>query len=1056
MATTQKLIVEVIDARNLVPKDGHGTSSPYVVVDYYGQRKRTRTVTRDINPTWNEVLQFNVEKPSDVFNDMLELDVYHDKNHGPTNRNNSLGRIKLSSGQFVKKGEEALIYYPLEKKYLLSWIRGEIGLKIYYVDEVVPPPPPVEEPKAEEVKAEKPPPRSDNAAAPVSSDEQQAPAKVKPDDNAASSLEGDQAAAATPSKPPEDGQTEKASEAAPAGEENARAEGEKPAEGADQVEPEADTQTVQPDEHDDDDVVLEPTSANWAPPPPPPPPPDIMASTTSGSVPEIKVARTTSAPPPITRPAAPTNYASPVDPTDHTPIERSSFDLVEKMHYVFVKVVKAGSLPTNGNPVVKIVIAGCHVTSKPARKAKYFEWDQTFAFARDTPESSSFLEVSVWADAAGANFLGGVCFDATEIPLRDPPDSPLAPQWYRLEGGGAHRGDLMLATWIGTQADEAFPDAWKSDTAGNLINSRAKIYLSPKLWYLRASVLEAQDILPLTALKEGSFQIKAQLGFQVQKTRVSVSTNGNPSWNEDLMFVAAEPFGDHLIFYLEYRQPKGPVTLGAVGIPLTAIERRVDDRKVISRWFNLEDPKNYKKGYKGRIHLSLCFDGGYHVMDEAAHVCSDYRPTARQLWKPPVGTLELGIIGCKNLLPIKTMNGKGSTDAYTVAKYGSKWVRTRTASDSLDPKWNEQYTWKVYDPCTVLTIGVFDSWEVLDIDGGKEGGKEATRPDFRMGKVRIRVSTLEIGKIYRNVYPLVMLGNNGMQKMGELEVAVRFIRAAPTLDFLHVYSQPLLPLMHHIKPLGMAQQDMLRNTAVKILSAHLSRSEPPLRSDVVRYMLDADSHTFSMRKVRANWSRIVKVLSSLIDIVRWIENTRLWKNPTATILVHALLVMLVWFPDLIVPTLAFYVFAIGVWNYRFRSKDKLPHFCPKISLAETVDRDEIDEEFDTMPSTRSPDIIRKRYDKLRAIGARVQNILGDFATQAERVQALVTWQDPRATGIFVGLCFIVAFMLYLVPPKMVAMAFGFYYFRHPLFRDRMPSPALNFFRRLPSLSDRIM
>ncbi|XP_022719953.1 protein QUIRKY [Durio zibethinus] len=1048
--TTQKLIVEVIDARNLLPKDGHGTSSPYVVIDYYGQRKRTRAVMRDINPTWNEVLQFNVEKSSDVFSDMLELDVYHDKNHGPTSRNNFLGRIKLSSGQFVKKGEEALIYYPLQKKYWFSWIRGEIGLKIYYVDEVAPPPavaaPAVEEAKAEEEKAEPPP--SDKAAAPVSSDQQPAPAEVKPNETPASAVEGEQAAEMAPSEPPAGSETEKANEAEPAGEENGAAKGEMPAEGADQVEPEADSQSVQPNDHDND-IVLEPTSANWAPPAPPP---DIIASTTSGSIPEIKVARTTSAPPPLSRPAIPTNYVSSVDPPDHTPIERSSFDLVEKMHYVFVKVVKAGSLPTNGNPVVKIAISSSHVTSEPARRAKYFEWDLTFAFARDTPETSSFLEVSVWADAGGANFLGGVCFDATEIPLRDPPDSPLAPQWYRLEGGGAHRGDLMLATWIGTQADEAFPDSWKSDTAGSRVNSRAKIYLSPKLWYLRASVLEAQDILPLTALKEGSFQIKAQLGFQVQKTKVSVSRNGNPSWNEDLMFVAAEQFGDHLIFYLENRQPKGPVTLGVVGIQLTAIERRVDDRKVISRWFNLQDPKNDKKGYKGRLHLSLCFDGGYHVMDEEAHVCSDYRPTARQLWKPPVGTLELGIIGCKNLLPMKTVNSKGSTDAYTVAKYGSKWVRTRTVSDCLDPKWNEQYTWKVYDPCTVLTIGVFDSRGAFDINGEKE----ATRPDFRMGKVRIRISTLETGKVYRNTYPLLMLGNSGVQNMGELEVAVRFVRAVPTLDFLHVYSQPLLPLMHHIKPLGVAQQGMLRGTAVKLLAAHLSRSEPPLGSDVVCYMLDADSHTFSMRKVRANWSRIVNVLSSLIDVVRWIENTRAWKNPTATILVHALLAMLVWFPDLIIPTLAFYVFAIGSWNYRFRSRHKLPHFCPKISLAGTVDRDELDEEFETMPTNRSPDIVRMRYDKLRAIGARVQNILGDFATQGERVQALVTWQDPRATGIFVGLCFVVAFLLYLVPLKMVAMAFGFYYFRHPLFRDRMPSPALNFFRRLPALSDRIM
>lgn len=32
MAKNQKLVVEVVDARNLLPKDGHGTSSPYVTI----------------------------------------------------------------------------------------------------------------------------------------------------------------------------------------------------------------------------------------------------------------------------------------------------------------------------------------------------------------------------------------------------------------------------------------------------------------------------------------------------------------------------------------------------------------------------------------------------------------------------------------------------------------------------------------------------------------------------------------------------------------------------------------------------------------------------------------------------------------------------------------------------------------------------------------------------------------------------------------------------------------------------------------------------------------
>jgi hypothetical protein len=1048
VSTVRKLRVEVVEARDLLPKDGHGTSSPYVQVDFYGQRKKTQTRIRELNPTWNEVLDFNVGKPSSVFGDMLEVDVYHDKNYGPTRRNNFLGRIRLNSTQFVRKGEEALMYFPLERKSLFSWTQGDIGLRIYYDDEVAPPPspppPPVEEvkpeppPPVEEVKPEPPPPAE---PAPPPEDQPKPPDEAGKQVEPAPPANGDK----PNEEPPADHQAQADAaaiaepEAAPPVE-NATPEVEKPTE-------EPQSETSLPTEESKDQVGQPPATESVQPGPEI----QMMAASVSNPVPEVKFAGF-NGPQPINMPFAQKNFTT-LDPTESMTIEQSSFDLVEKMHYLFVRVVKARSLPTNGNPVVEIAASGHHVRSKPARKTNLLEWDQTFAFLRDSQDSSSRLEVSVWDPPASGDhgFLGGICFDVSEIPLRDPPDSPLAPQWYRLEEGGAHGGDLMLATWVGTQADEAFPDAWKTDTAGS-VNSRAKVYQSPKLWYLRATVLEAQDIVPLTASKEVSFQVRAQLGFQVSKTKVSFSRNGTPSWNEDLMFVAAEPFSDHLILTVENRQPKGAETIGVASIPLTAIERRVDDRKVTSRWLNLEDTNGEKRAYKGRVQLRLCFDGGYHVMDEAAHVCSDFRPTARQLWKPPVGKVVLGIIGCKNLMPMKTINGKGSTDAYCVAKYGSKWVRTRTVCDSLDPKWNEQYTWRVYDPCTVLSVGVFDSWGVFETDGSKE----ATRPDFRVGKVRVRISTLQLGKVYRNMYPLFVLSNTGGKKMGEVEIAIKFVREAPTLDILHVYSQPLLPLMHHIKPLGMGQQEMLRNTAVKIVAAHLSRSEPPIRREVVLYMLDADSQAFSMRKVRVNWFRIINVIAGLVDIARWMHDTRLWKNPTATILVHALLVMLVWFPDLIVPTLAFYVFVIGLWNYRFTSRDPLPHFDPKISLVDVVDRDELDEEFDGVPSNRPNEMVRARYDKLRMIGARVQTALGDFATQGERVQALVTWRDPRASGVFVGLCFVVAMILYMVPSKMMAMALGFYYLRHPIFRDRMPSPALNFFRRLPSLSDRIM
>ena len=51
----------------------------------------------------------------------------------------------------------------------------------------------------------------------------------------------------------------------------------------------------------------------------------------------------------------------------------------------------------------------------------------------------------------------------------------------------------MVSIWWGTQADEAFPEAWQSDTGGQA-HFRSKSYLSPKLWYLRVNVIEAQDL----------------------------------------------------------------------------------------------------------------------------------------------------------------------------------------------------------------------------------------------------------------------------------------------------------------------------------------------------------------------------------------------------------------------------------------------------------------------------------------------------------------------------------------------------------------------------------
>lgn len=746
----------------------------------------------------------------------------------------------------------------------------------------------------------------------------------------------------------------------------------------------------------------------------------------------------------------------------------SAFDLVEPMQYLFVRIIKARGLAPNESPYVKIrtsthVVRSKPVVYRPGESPENPEWNQVFALAHNKADSSgSTLEISIWDAAPSEKFLGGVCFDLSDVPVRDPPDSPLAPQWYRLEGGSADdpnnrvTGDIQLAVWIGTQADDAFPEAWCSDAPPSVSYTRSKVYQSPKLWYLRITVIEAQELqIPanLPPLTAPDIRVKAQLGFQSVRTRRgSMNTHSAAvHWNEDLILIAGEPLEDQLILLVEDRTGKDPMLLGHAVIPVAAIEQRLDERHVPSKWLTLEGGSGGGGGepYSGRVHLRMCLEGGYHVLDEAAHLCSDYRPTAKQLWKPPIGLLELGILGARGLLPMKMRGGgKGSTDAYCVAKYGKKWVRTRTIMDNFDPRWNEQYTWQVYDPCTVLTIGVFDNWRMV-----AEPGEEQS--DCRLGKIRIRVSTLESNKVYSNSYPLLVLLRTGLKKMGEIELAVRFVCPSLLPDTCAIYGQPLLPRMHYLRPLGVAQQEALRVAATKMVAAWLARSEPPLGPEVVRYMLDADSHTWSMRKCKANWFRIMAVFTWAIGLAKWLDDIKRWRNPLTTILVHLLYLVLVWYPDLIVPTGFLYVFLIGVWYYRF--KPKIPAgMDTRLSQAENVDPDDLDEEFDTIPSSRPLEIIRVRYDRLRILAARVQTVLGDLATQGERVQALVSWRDPRATKLFIGVCLMITIILYAVPPKMVAVALGFYLLRHPMFRDPMPPTNLNFFRRLPSLSDRLI
>ncbi|KAJ8767604.1 hypothetical protein K2173_018162 [Erythroxylum novogranatense] len=1001
-----KLGVDVVGAHNLLPKDGQGSSSAFVELYFDGQKFRTTIKEKDLNPVWNESFYFNIADASNLH--YLTFDAYVYNIVRTTNSRTFLGKISLTGNSFVPYSDAVVLHYPLEKRGIFSHVRGELGLKVYITDDL-------------SLKSSNTVDESLPTAGPgLANGHSQ---RVHP---VTSTATHERVRRHTFYHLPNPSRTEQQQE----------------------HESSPPNVTHHAPKYIADEMIHEPQ-------------PPKLVRMYSGS------------------PSQPVDFAlketSPFlgggkvvgGRVIHRDKTASTYDLVERMYFLYVRVVKARDLPAMDvtgsiDPFVEVRIGNYKGITKHFEKKQNPDWNQVFAFSRERMQASVLEVVVKDKDLVKDDFVGIVRFDINEVPLRVPPDSPLAPEWYRLEDkkGEKVKGELMLAVWIGTQADEAFSDAWHSDAAMPVDSTpsastmiRSKVYHAPRLWYVRVNIVEAQDLVPTEKNRFPDVYVKAQIGHQVLKTKTCQAQTFNALWNEDLVFVASEPFEDHLVLSVEDRVGPGKdEIIGRVIIPLSSVEKRADDRIIHSRWFNLEKPvavdvdQLKKEKFSSRIHLRVCLDGGYHVLDESTNYSSDLRPTAKQLWRPAMGLLELGILNAIGLHPMKTRVGRGTSDTYCVAKYGHKWVRTRTIIDNLCPKYNEQYTWEVFDPATVLTVGVFDNCQL--------GEKGSNGKDLKIGKVRIRISTLETGRIYTHSYPLLVLHPTGVKKMGELHLAIRFT-CISFANLLYQYSRPLLPKMHYVRPFSVMQLDMLRHQAVNIVAMRLGRAEPPLRKEVVEYMSDVDSHLWSMRRSKANFFRLMTVFSGLFAAGKWFADICMWKNPITTVLVHVLYLMLVCFPELILPTVFLYMFLIGIWNYRYRPRYP-PHMNTKVSQAEAVYPDELDEEFDTFPTGKNPELVRARYDRLRSVAGRIQTVVGDIATQGERFHALLSWRDPRASAIFILFCLVAALVFFVTPFQVIAAFAGFFVMRHPRFRYRTPSAPINFFRRLPARTDSML
>ena len=62
--------------------------------------------------------------------------------------------------------------------------------------------------------------------------------------------------------------------------------------------------------------------------------------------------------------------------------------------------------------------------------------------------------------------------------------------------------------------------------------------------------------------------------------------------------------------------------------------------------------------------------------------------------------------------------------------------------------------------------------------------------------------------------------------------------------------------------------------------------------EVVRHMLDVDAQTWSVRRSKANWFRIMGVLAWAVGLARWLDGVQRWRSPSTTVRVHVLYLVL--------------------------------------------------------------------------------------------------------------------------------------------------------------------
>lgn len=205
-----------------------------------------------------------------------------------------------------------------------------------------------------------------------------------------------------------------------------------------------------------------------------------------------------------------------------------------------------------------------------------------------------------------------------------------------------------------------------------------------------------------------------------------------------------------------------------------------------------------------------------------------------------------------------------------------------------------------------------------------------------------------------------------------------------------------------------------------------------------------------MSRLKANFRRFQLMAVGLEKLRKWWNGVERWEDPVESGCVCGALVLLAYFPSIILPMLLAWA-ALRTALRRPQTVGSLPEM--EHDPAEIVQ----EEQLELATTSNNPyTLLMSKYQMLVRIMLKVQNYADDLATALEKLQALGTWQDPVASSLWVGVLLVVACLIFFLGFSSVVAFALFWLARPPRLRTPTPPPPFNIFRRLPSRADKIM